>query len=229
MSVNGITSRRRPWPYDAYIGPVKVRLAPVEGQLVSEKTKTLDATAPVDYTYGAANPFKERTSEWQDLFGGFGQGEAPASLPRRYDHAEYVDASIDGLWMLGPRFEDHIEVLDDFPLPGEVRQLVPALHDGVLTVFAICENGIWRRSADNNWTESLTARYSRGCAASRDTPTTGTSVQASGGISAGCPVCLDGQREPVSVRWNELGGCRSSSRSGHGGRPGRGSLARTGR
>jgi hypothetical protein len=79
----------------------KTRLAPVEGQLVTEKTKTLDATAPVDYTYGSANPFKERTVEWQDLFGGFGQSEAPTSIPRRYDHAEYVDASIDGLWMLG--------------------------------------------------------------------------------------------------------------------------------
>jgi hypothetical protein len=138
----------RPWPYDAYIGPVRTRLAPVQGQLVTEKTKTLDATAPVDYTYGSANPFKERTVEWQDLFGGFGQSEAPTSIPRRYDHAEYVDASIDGLWMLGPRFEYHVEVLDDNPLPGEVRQLVKALHGGVLTVFAICENGVWRRSSD---------------------------------------------------------------------------------
>jgi hypothetical protein len=160
VSVNGITSRRRPWPYDAYIGPVKTRLAPVEGQLVTEKTKTLDATAPIDYTYGSANPFKERTSEWQDLFGGFGQSEAPTTIPRRYDHAEYVDASIDGLWMLGPRFEDHIETIDDSPAPGEVRQLVKALHGGVLTVFAICENGVWRRSGDGSWVESLTTATS---------------------------------------------------------------------
>jgi hypothetical protein len=86
-----------------------------QGQLVTEKTKTLDATAPVDYTYGSANPFKERTVEWQDLFGGFGQSEAPQSIPRRYDHAEYVDASIDGLWMLGRGSKITSKSMDDEP------------------------------------------------------------------------------------------------------------------
>jgi hypothetical protein len=76
------------------------------------------------------------------------------TIPRRYDHGEFVDTSIDGLWMKGPRFEDHVETIS--ATAGEVRQLVKAMHGGVLTVFAICENGIWRRVADGNWTPSLT-------------------------------------------------------------------------
>ncbi len=155
MSIGSITSKARPWPYDAIIGGVPVRLAPgQDGNLVSQKTKTLDATAPVDYSYSSANPFKERAYEWQDLFGGFGQSEAPVSVPRRYDHGAFVDTSIDGLWMLGPRFEDHIETVAAGA--GEVRKFVKALHGGVLTVFAICQNGIWRRTSDGVWTASLT-------------------------------------------------------------------------
>jgi len=155
MSATTTLSKRRPYPYDAYIGPVKVILEPqADGNLVTQKTKTLDATAPVDYTYSSANPYKERTSEWTELYGGFGQTTAPRDIPRRYDHAEKCDLSIDGLWMKGPKFETHIETVH--ASSGEVRQFIQALHGGALTVFAICENGVYRRVSDGVWAASLT-------------------------------------------------------------------------
>lgn len=150
-------SRRRPHPYDLYVGSdVRVMLEPqADGNLVSQKSKTLDATAPVDYTYGSANPFKERSFEWSELFGGFGQAVAPNSVPRRFSHCIRVDTSIDGLWMKGPRFEDHIETIH--ASAGEVRQFIQAMHGGTLTLFAICENGVYRRVSDGTWAASLTA------------------------------------------------------------------------
>lgn len=153
-----VFSKRRPYPYDAYIGNVRVMLEPqADGNLVSQKTKTLEATAPVDYTYSSANPYKERSFEWQALYGGFGQGTAPSisTVPRRYSYAVKSDLSIDGLWMKGPNFENHVETIN--AAAGEVRQLIKALHGGTLTTFAICQNGVYRRIADNNWTVSLSA------------------------------------------------------------------------
>lgn len=150
-------SRRRPWPYDAYLGDVKVLLQPdQDGNLVSESSKTLDATAPVDYTYSSANPYKERTSEYQKLYGGFGQSMQPEGTPRRYSWAEKADLSIDGLWMKGPAFEQHVEDIHPGSNAGEVRQFIQALHGVVLTTFAICEAGVYRRAADNSWIPSLT-------------------------------------------------------------------------
>jgi hypothetical protein len=152
------TSRQRPFPYDMYLNEVRVILEPqADGNLVSQKTKTLDATAPVDYTYSSANPYKERAFEWQEMFGGFGQGTAPSNgeRPRRYSWAEKADLSIDGLWMKGPKFETHVETIN--AAAGEVRQLIKALDSGTLTTFAICENGVYKRVADNNWVVSLSA------------------------------------------------------------------------
>jgi hypothetical protein len=68
------------------------------------ESKTLDATAPVDYTYSSANPFKERTFEWTKLYGGYGQVIEHDQTPRRYEHAEYVDTSINGTMFKGPKF-----------------------------------------------------------------------------------------------------------------------------
>jgi hypothetical protein len=67
-------SKRAPYPYDLYLGMTKLMLEPAsDGNLVAQRSKTLDATAPVDYTYSSANPFKERTFEWTKLYGGYGQ------------------------------------------------------------------------------------------------------------------------------------------------------------
>ena len=160
-------SRRRPYPYDLYLEDVRCILEPrADGNLVSKKTKTLDATAPIDYTYSSANPYKERAFEWQELYGGFGQGTAPATgKPRRYSHAIKADLSLDGLWMKGPRFGETIsgtpvnqQTID--AAAGEVRQLIWALHGGTLTLFAICENAVYRRVNDDvagGWTVSLSA------------------------------------------------------------------------
>lgn len=148
------TSKRRPYPYDMYVGAVKVMLEPqADGNLVTSKTKTLEATAPIDYTYSAANPYKEKAFEWQELFGGFGQTIAPTGIPRRYSHAIKADLSIDGLWMKGPKF--NVETIH--ASAGEIRQLVWAMHGGSEFLFAICENAIYRRVADGNWTTSLSA------------------------------------------------------------------------
>lgn len=156
MVATTTVSKRRPYPYDAYIGGVRVMLEPqADGNLVTQRTKTLEATQPPDYTYSAANPFKERPFEWHNLYGGFGQAIAPVGIPRRYSHTIKADLSVDGLWMKGPKFETHIETIN--VAAGEVRQFVQALHGGVLTTFAICENGVYRRVADNNWTVSLSA------------------------------------------------------------------------
>lgn len=156
MVATTTTSKRRPYPYDAYIGGVRVMLEPgADGNMVTQKTRTLEATQPPDYTYSAANPFKERPFEWSKLYGGFGQSFAPIGKPRRYSHTIKCDLSIDGLWMKGPKFESHVETINAGA--GEVRQFIQALHAGALTTFAICENGVYRRVADNNWLVSLSA------------------------------------------------------------------------
>jgi hypothetical protein len=154
------TSKRRPYPYDMYIGDVRVILEPqADGNLVSQKSKTLDETAPTDYTYSSANPFKERAFEWTQLYGGYGQAVAPSTgVPRRYAYAIKADLSVDGLWMKGPKFETHIQTID--AAAGEVRQIILAAHGAGTAWFAICENGIWRRTADTasgGWTVSLSA------------------------------------------------------------------------
>lgn len=152
-------SKQRPYPYDAYIGGVRVMLEPqADGNMVTSKTKTLEATAPIDYTYDSANPYKEKAFEWQALYGGFGQSIAPSGTPRRYSYAIKSDLSIDGLWMKAPNFEDHQETIAA-PPPGqtnEVRQLIWAIHLGNLALFAICEQGVYRRQVDGNWVASLT-------------------------------------------------------------------------
>ena len=156
MVANTTSSRRRPYPYDMYVGTVRVMLEPeADGNLVAQKTKTLDSSAPVDFTYSSANPFKERTFEWTKLFGGFGQTVEPDTVPRRYEHGEFVDTSINGLIMKGPRFETHTATIA--ATAGEVRQLIFALHGGVETLFAICQNGVYRRVAGtpDTWAASL--------------------------------------------------------------------------
>lgn len=178
LPATNAVSKRRPYPYDLYLGEVRCLLEPgADGNMVSQKTKTLDATAPVDYTYSSANPYKERAFEWQELYGGFGQGMAPQGgrPPRRYSWAEKVDTSIDGLWMKGPKFENHdgpvshlhqevigvAPVVPPTPRPpspaGEVRQYIWAMHGGALTLFVICQHGVFRRVTDDDWVVSLSA------------------------------------------------------------------------
>jgi hypothetical protein len=57
--------------------------------------------------------------------------------------------------MKGPKFETHAETID--AAAGEVRQLLWALHGGALTLFALCENAVYRRVSDGTWTVSLSA------------------------------------------------------------------------
>jgi len=157
MAWAGQASRRRPWPYDAYIGTTKVILDPgQDGNLVGQKSKTLDQIAPTSYEYGSANPFAERTEDWTELYGGMGELVQPTTHPRRYMWAQRLDASINGFWMKGPLL--HSEAL---PITaGEIRQFVKALHGGAETLFAICQNGVYRRVGDNNWVASLTTATS---------------------------------------------------------------------
>lgn len=154
---NTTGSKRRPWPYDLYLENVRCLLEPdQDGNLVSQDSKTLDETAPIDYTYSSANPYKERTSEFQKLFGGFGQSVCPDDKPRRYSYGEKVDMSVDGLWMKGPAFERHVETISTGA--REVRQFVTALTtNNVVALFAICEQGVWIYNAlTDTWDESLT-------------------------------------------------------------------------
>lgn len=156
MPPNTFQSRRRPYPYDAYVGGVPVLLQPGEdGNLVSRKSKTLEATAPVTFEYSSASPYKERTAEFLEMFGGMGLALEPTTgVVRRYSYTIKADASVNGLIMKGPRFEDHVETITG---AGAIRQTVRALHGGVETTFAVCDNGVFRRIADNNWVASLTA------------------------------------------------------------------------
>lgn len=153
---NGLTSRRRPWPYDMYLGNnLPVILVPdAANNLLGQKTQTLDQSAPITFEYGSANPFKERTFLWTKLYAGFGQAVAPSDRPRRYLQATKADLSINGYWMKGPNFEDHVETVNAGA--GEVRQFIQALHGGVLVTWAICENGVFRRTSDGTWVASLT-------------------------------------------------------------------------
>lgn len=155
MPWNGQASKRRPWPYDAYIGNVRVMLAASQdGTLIGTKSKTLDQIAPTNYEYGSANPFLERTESWNELYGGMGELVQPETRPRRYQYATRADLSVDGYWMKGPNFENHVETVD--PGAGEVRQLIKALRGGIETIFAICQNGVWARTSDGVWSPSLT-------------------------------------------------------------------------
>jgi hypothetical protein len=155
MGWNSQSSRRRPWPYDAYISKTRVMLQPgADGNLVGTKSKTLDQIAPVNYEYGSSNPFLERTEAWNQLYGGLGETVQPETRPRRYMYATRADLSVDGYWMKGPNFENHVETIG--PGSGEVRQFVKALFGGQETVFALCQNGIYYRSADGVWVASLT-------------------------------------------------------------------------
>lgn len=148
----GPMSRQKPWPYDAYIGDVRVMLQPGEdGKLNSKKSKTLEATAPITYAYSSANPYKERTSIYENMFGGMGLSVAGAVTPRRYNYATWADYSIDGRGMKGPL--THAETIHADA--GEIRQFIVANHQGSDVLFAVCENGVWRRSSDGTWVASL--------------------------------------------------------------------------
>jgi hypothetical protein len=152
---NTAQSKRRPWPYDAIINGVPVMLSPGEdGNLVAQKSRTLDATAPTTFEYSSSNPAKERTFPWTKLYGGLGQGREPDERPRRYRYTQRVDGSINGLWMLGPKFETHIETIN--ASAGEVRQILTGPYNGSEIVFAICENGVYGRVSDGVWTPLLT-------------------------------------------------------------------------
>lgn len=149
-------SRQRPYPYDAYVDEFPVILKPgQDDNLVGRKSKTLDATAPSVYDYSSQSPYKERVGRFRDLFGGMGLGRETLGSISRYSYAERCDLSINGKWFLGPRFETHVETINAGA--GAVRQIIQALHGGTLTVFAICDNGVYRRVADNNWVASLTS------------------------------------------------------------------------
>lgn len=149
-------SKQRPYPYDAYVQTVPVMLKPgKDDNLVGRKSRTLDATAPVTYDYGSQSPYKERTARFRDLFGGMGLARETLNPITRYSYAQRQDLSINGKWMLGPKFETHIETING--AAGAVRQTIQALHNGSLAVFAICDNGVYRRTADNTWVASLTA------------------------------------------------------------------------
>src|SRR5688500_6289514 len=152
---NTAQSKRRPWPYDAIINGVPVMLSPGEdGNLVAQKSRTLDATAPTTFEYSSSNPAKERTFPWTKLYGGLGQGREPDERPRRYRYTQRVDGSINGLWMLGPKFETHIETIN--ASAGEIRQILTGPYNGSEIVFAICENGVYGRVSDGVWTPLLT-------------------------------------------------------------------------
>jgi hypothetical protein len=156
MTTRTALSKQRPWPYDAYIQSIPVILKPgKDDNLVGRKSKTLDATAPTTYDYGSQSPYKERTARFRDLSGGMGLGRETLDPINRYNYAQRMDLSVNGKWILGPRFETHIETVNAGA--GAVRQIIQALHGGVLTVFAICDNGVYRRTADGTWVASLTA------------------------------------------------------------------------
>lgn len=163
MVVQNLPSRQRPYPYDARVADVWVTLMPGEdGNMVSKKAKTLEATAPSDYSYSAANPFQERTIPFRELLGGMGLGIEPdrGDFIRRYSYADRADLSVDGKWIKGPRFEDHTGHTHQETInagAGAVRQFVKALHGGAEVLFAICDNGVWRRTADGTWVASLTS------------------------------------------------------------------------
>lgn len=158
---NSAHSKRRPWPYDAIIDGIPVMLSPGEdGNLVAQKSKTLDATAPTSFEYSSANPAKERTFPWTKLYAGFGEAVEPDEQPRRYRYAVRCDMSINGLWMKGPKFENHGSHTHQTTVnasSGEVRQFVLGPYDGSIVLFAICENGVYVRVDDTTWTGILTS------------------------------------------------------------------------
>ena len=90
----GQFSRRRPYPYDAYIGGVPVMLMNDSGDFVERKTKPLDATSPSTYEYSSADPRVEKTFMWTELYLGLGENIAPTrERPRRYRRCQIGRAS----------------------------------------------------------------------------------------------------------------------------------------
>lgn len=140
-------SKRRPYPYDACINGQGLMLIenPDTGELVGKRSQPLTAQ-PTDYEYGSSSPFLEIPYPFRHLVMGMGEMVQPKGAPRRYKYAINVDASIDGIWQLGPKF--HVETV----VAGQpIRQIIRALKGGTESVFALANRYVAVRLADNSW------------------------------------------------------------------------------
>lgn len=96
-------SKRRPHPYRLRVGGVGVMTRPgQDGDMVSRKTRRLDAVAPPTYEYGSLRPYQERPYVMGALTGGMGQSRQQPGTATRYRHALNADLSVAGRRRRGP-------------------------------------------------------------------------------------------------------------------------------
>ncbi len=143
-----------PWPYDAILNGVGVRLKPLSEQggiLVGRKLETLDRTAPTEWSYSAQSPYGERTSLFRLPVLGMGQRSQQTPTDRAYSYALNVDASIAGWLMLGPACPTVTPAST-----GSVSRFIEALHAGSRVLFAAAGRYLLRRQGDtgSDWVVS---------------------------------------------------------------------------
>jgi len=145
-------SRRDPWPYHMRVNGVPVLLAENDdGELISQKSQTLEGVQPTDYNYGSLPPYLERTFEMRHLFYGMGQRVQNEQSPGRYWYALDTDLSVNGKWMRGPA-----TTIETIAAGKPIRGIVTALHGGVETLFVLAGDRVYRRTGDGSYTLSLT-------------------------------------------------------------------------
>lgn len=143
----------KPYPYDLYLEEVGLVLKPkTDGQFVGRESKPLTAQ-PASYEYGSNSPFLEATYPFKHLVLGMGEMVQPTGTPRRYRFALNMDLSINGKWILGPRFH-----MEDVNLSGassdrEIRGFINGIHDGSPTLFCLAGTTIRRRVTDGEWVD----------------------------------------------------------------------------
>jgi hypothetical protein len=141
----GLTSVRRPHPYDAEIPEGNgVMLVPSQsGELVAQKVEQYEKVAPTEYDFNALPLYVETYFPFTRLVRGAGEKTQSSKQSKAYYYAIDADCSIGGYPAKGPLLHAQVP-----PLSGEVRDATAALKAGTLTEFAGAGRYVLERTGD---------------------------------------------------------------------------------
>lgn len=98
-------TQEKPWPDDMIVSGVEIQLVPDDsGDLLGEKSQTLDNVAPTEYSPAAYPQYAERTFEFRRMELGMGLKRQVDGFPRAVYYDLGIDGSIGGTFGLGPKF-----------------------------------------------------------------------------------------------------------------------------
>ena len=144
-------SRRKPYPFSAYIAGVPVMFKTDQNgkELYGKKEIDLEGVAPSVWDYASASPYKATTYPFRGLELGMGEvTQEGRGRPQRYRSCINVDWSL-GFGIKGHHFHD----LTPTNL-GPVRDFVEALDGGQLKLFVLQERYVNVVNADDSITLS---------------------------------------------------------------------------